>query len=204
MPSNPRRQLEDWLKQIDVKADVVLDVGGAQLPIKGRTKSWEVIDYAILDLGAPHETKQEPNVFMDINYWGIKRAPFVISEVGGVAMDGSDIIFCLEVMEYIWNPVVAIKNMRRLLQDGGILYISFPFLYPHHNPKGLDYMRDTRWGAEKLLTECGFKIISNTPRIATDAGLEYLAGLYGAEGMRSAAGYDGHDEIGYLIKAIKV
>ena len=40
--SNVRRQLEAWLKTIDVKADCVLDVGGAQLPVKGRTKSWEV------------------------------------------------------------------------------------------------------------------------------------------------------------------
>ena len=194
MPSNPRRQLEDWLKQIDVKADRVLDVGGAQLPIKKRVKSWDIGHwYKIIDLEIPHEG-EEPDHSFDLNI------PFR-NFMGGF---NADIIFCLEVMEYIWNPVVAMENMRSGLIAGGILYISFPFLYPHHNPKGLDYMRYTRWGAEKLLTEIGFKIIKNTPRIATEAGLIELSSFYGYEGMRSAAGFDGHDEIGYLIKAIKV
>lgn len=193
MPSNPRRQLEDWVKKIDVKADRVLDVGGSQLPIKKRVKSWDVRDYKILDLEAPHEGPK-PDIVFDLNIMS-----YTLEHKETI-----DIVFCLEVMEYIWSPVAAIQNMHNFLKAGGILYISFPFLYPHHNPKGLDYMRYTRWGAEKLLTQTGFKIISNTPRIATDAGLEYLAGFYGAEGMRSAAGYDGHDEIGYLIKAIKV
>ena len=196
MPSNPRRQLEDWVKSIDVKADVVLDVGGAQLPIKKRVKSWDVKEYKILDLEMPHEGSK-PDIVCDINK---------LQRLENMASIKANVVFCLEVMEYIWHPVATLVNIRNAMamDDSGILYISFPFLYPHHNPKGLDYMRYTRWGAEKLLTECGFKIIKNTPRIANEGGLEYLSGFYGAEGMRMAAGYDGHDETGYLIKAAKV
>ena len=48
MSSNTRRQLENWLGTIEVKGSV-LDAGGVHMPIQGRTKTWEVTDYKILD-----------------------------------------------------------------------------------------------------------------------------------------------------------
>ena len=41
------QQLEDWIKTLDVSGSV-LDIGGSQNPIKGRTKSWDVNEYKIL------------------------------------------------------------------------------------------------------------------------------------------------------------
>lgn len=67
MSSYSRQQLEAWLKNIDVKAKRVLDCGGSQLPVKGRTKSWEVKTYKILDLQNPHENKVSPDIVADIN-----------------------------------------------------------------------------------------------------------------------------------------
>ena len=49
MASNTRRQLENWLKTIDVSGSV-LDVGGLTLPVYGRTKTWDVHSYAITDI----------------------------------------------------------------------------------------------------------------------------------------------------------
>ena len=45
-----RDQLENYLKTIDVKAETVFDVGGKEKPVKGRTKSWTVKNYEILDI----------------------------------------------------------------------------------------------------------------------------------------------------------
>jgi len=177
MASNTRKQLEKWLKTIDVNG-IVLDIGGGTIPIKGRTKSWDVDDYIILDI------KNNADIVTDINY------PIELSKK-------FDNIFCLEVMEYVWNPVTALSNMSRLLKLGGILYISFHFLFPHHDPADKDYLRYTKRGIEKLLVETGFIIEKIVPR-------ETIA----PEALRTFCNieskiYRNAGEIGYLVKAIK-
>lgn len=196
MNSYYRQQLEDWLKTIDVKADKILDIGGAQLPIKGRTKSWDVKDYKIMDLEKPHECKRKPDYKFDIQKYFVNNDNFYKMN------EKFNICFCLEVSEYWLYPVQALYNIHFLLKPKGILYISFPFIYPHHNPEGYDYLRYTRWGIEKLLKETGFEIDYIKSRIAT-AGAALLQKFYSIEGMRKCKDYINHNEIGYLIKTIK-
>ena len=68
MSSYTRQQLENWLKTIKVPAGaVVLDVGGAQLPVKKRLgKVNDGAVFVVLDLNKPHETKQQPDLVFDI------------------------------------------------------------------------------------------------------------------------------------------
>jgi SAM-dependent methyltransferase len=190
MSSHSRQQLEAWLKKIDVKGRV-LDVGGSQNPIQGRTKSWEVKDYKILDLELPHETKQKPDLMKDMN------EPCIL-------IDKFNVVFCIEVMEYIWNPYQALRNFYYALEENGILYISFHTIYPVHSPENQDYLRYTRAGARKLLEEAGFEIEEITPRYFSQ--YQYATMLFDHEGMRGVGkNYDGiHREQGYLIKAIKL
>jgi len=193
--SIPREQLEKWVGEIDVKADKVLDVGGSQLPIKDRVKSWEVKEYKILDLETPHECKQKPDYEGDIQVSG---GILILDEE--MKAKEFDVVFCLEVAEYWYNPMCAINMLKGLTKQNGLLYISFPFIYPIHNPEGMDYLRYTRWGSEKLLTEAGFVIEENTPRVNKNASIR---GYYAMEGMRPCKTYDNHEETGYLIKARK-
>jgi SAM-dependent methyltransferase len=174
-----REQLERWVAEIDVKAKTVFDIGGADKPADKRCKSFNVQDYKILDLPA-----------FDLN----KDKPF---EVGF-----ADVIFCFEVFEYIYNPVQAMQHLADLLEAGGELYISFPFVYPIHNPVEMDYLRYTKHGVMKLLNMHGFEIEEMESRIATE-GNGCLQDFYRLEGMRKAKQYEGHNEIGYLVKAIK-
>lgn len=197
MPSNSRLQLESWLKTIDVKADRVLDIGGSQLPIKDRTKSWEVNDYVILDLEQPHECKQKPDVISDIQ----NESWYKIKELDNVA--NYDVAFCIEVAEYWYNPLEALKNISFILRKGGILYISFHFLYPIHRPSGLDYLRYTEHGARKLLEETGFKVEELVYK-NMELGVHSYGEMSGVEGMRLDRDYHHHDAQGYLIKAIKI
>lgn len=187
MSSFFRQQLEDWLKTIDVKADRVLDVGGAQLPIKGRTNSWEAQEYKILDIEQPHGGSK-PDIVADLEE----------DEVVGIN-EYFDVAFCLEVMEYLINPSYFLQNLSDLIQQGGTLYVSFPFIYPQHAPEGKDYLRYTRAGACKLLKDAGFTDIEVTPRYAQQS----LSPLWAFEKMHPLKGYDGHDEIGYMIKCRK-
>ena len=174
--SNARKQLEKWLKTIDVKGSV-LDVGGVSMPVKGRTKSWETTAYKILDYNRA-DYEYDINTFID---W----------------MPQFDNVFCLEVMEYVWNPATAIQNMSRFLKPGGLLYISFHFLFPHHNPKHLDYLRYTGKGIEKLLSEASLKIREVVPKttIVPDVLKEFCEA--------ESKVYIRPGEIGYLIKAQK-
>ena len=176
-----RDQLESYLKTLDIKADIVFDVGGLAKPVKDRVKSWDVKDYRILDLPEYDLNRLDPQT----------QSP----------REEADVAFCLEVMEYIYSPNYAMLNLMLLVKKGGTLYITFPFVYPHHNPEGLDSLRYTEWGARKLLEQQGFiieEIIYRTDR----SGL--LKEFYAADGMRASKEYRHHEATGFIVKAKKI
>lgn len=157
MSSYSRQQLESWLKNIDVKGNC-LDLGGSQNPIKGRTKSWDVSDYKILDLDQPHECKKEPDYIADLN-----ENMFDCDDIKQMdeKYEKFDVAFCIEVFEYIYSPIRALRNIYCMLKKGGLLYISFNYFYPIHNPPFTDFLRYTPDGAVKLLEKSGFEILDH-------------------------------------------
>jgi SAM-dependent methyltransferase len=188
--SNYRDQLESYLKTLDIKADRVLDVGGAAKPVRDRVKSWKVGEYKILDNGLE---KGEYDFSYDLNKFAIQK----------LSIGTFNIIFCLEVMEYIYDPFVAIKNISEVTKENGLLYISFPFVYPYHEPKESDFTRYTCDGAARLLGVNGLKIIETTTRKMTEAGNIAWRQFIQAEGMHAAKGV-AHNQLGWIIKAQKV
>lgn len=192
MSSWSRIQLERWLQTIDVKVDKVLDVGGSQFPVKGRTKSWEVEEYKILDLGQPHNCIQTPDIIQDIN------------EEFDIPYTDFDIAFCLEVSEYLWNPVQALININKCLKEGGILYLSSHFIYPVHTPVENDCLRYTRKGIITMLEKTGFEIIEIIPRMETEDARVQWGGYCCEQGMRMAKDYFLHNEVGHLLVTKKI
>lgn len=190
MSSYYRQQLEAYLKTLEVKAERVLDVGGSQLIMPKRVKSWDVKEYKILDLPQPHKVEKIPDIICDINF----SCPLIKGQ-------SFDVVFCLEVMEYVWNPSQALLNISGYMDQGSTLYITFPKFYPVHEPIEQDYLRYTLYGALKLLEHTGFKASRITPRKMMTASLGHV---YSQEKMRAAKGYEGHEDIGYIIEAIKV
>lgn len=187
MSSYYRQQLEEWLSRIEVESDSVLDVGGGANPVNKRVRLWNVKDYEVLDSG--HEDEQvEVNYVKDLN---------IAINLG----KKFDAVFCLEVFEYIYDPVTAVGNLYNFLNDDGVLYLSVPTIYPVHNPIGIDYLRFTKFGIERLLDEAGFASWEITPRIAT-AGIELLRSFYAVEQMHPIKDKMVLD-IGYMIKAWK-
>lgn len=182
MTSVYKQQLKDWVAQLDVKAEKVIDIGGSQDPIKGRTKSWDVENYFIYDLENPHVTNQKPDKIYDLQkeHWG--------------NVVQADLVFCLEVFDYIRDPMLAFRNIRRLMN--GSAWVSFPFLYPHHNPiedEGLRYTEPAiRWYGDKFKMPVK-DIIYRRPRSSL------LMRYYSEDGFRAAPGYD-HEVIGYIVR----
>lgn len=183
-----REQLNSWLANIEVSADNVLDVGGGQDPVSKKLKSYAATNYKILD----NDAQFKPDIFHDLNY------TFPISNHWGAY----NVVFCLEVMEYIWNPLEAHLNLCNFLAPEGVAYISYPTIYPLHNPPGIDYLRYTKNGIEKLLRESGFETWEIQPRMATK-GIKNLANFYLNEGMRAMKNTEDIYHIGYMVKAYK-
>jgi SAM-dependent methyltransferase len=194
MSSYSRQQLESWLKTLDIKADAVLDIGGCQLPVNKRTKSWDVKEYKLLDLKQPHEQKQKADIEFNINdsiawihnskdFPDVERFKIVDMEY----YEHFDSIFMLEVLEYVWNPVIAIENCNEFLKRGGLLYLSFHFLYPLHKPEDFDYLRYTPNGIIQILEENGFNVESFTNREMTKDGFNKFQEFISLEGMKQCA-----------------
>jgi SAM-dependent methyltransferase len=190
-----REQLEAWLKQINIKTDRVLDIGGASNPVNYRVNSFQADEFVCLDLGI--EEPKIPYIKFDIN------KPI------GEQLEGYDkksfkfnCVFCLEVFEYVWNPFIAMKNIRKVMAEDGFAYVSFPSIYPVHNPLEIDYLRYTRKAIEKYAHVLNLEIKEIIPRVAT-AGREKLAEFYSLEGMHPVKGVDLPFDIGYLVKFYK-
>lgn len=192
MASYTRQQLEDWIKSKVVHGRV-LDIGGSQLPVQGRVQKTERTTFEIMDLVEPHEVKQAPDYTLDLNN-EIDRTQFAS------LARAFDYVACLEVSEYWYDPITALKNIAWMMQEGATLYISFHFVYPVHSPAKYDYLRYTRNGAIKLLETAGFHVAEVTPRKSNGESLQILSNQ---ESMRPAREYKYHDEVGVLIVAKK-
>lgn len=198
MSSFFRQQLEAYLAQIDVKADAVLDIGGLQLPIKGRVKSWDVQNYKILDV-----QKRMRAAKGEADYVGDISRSLDYHESIGDLESAFDVVFCLEVMEYVFDPFTAIKNIKAFMKDGGVAYISFPFVYPMHPPENTDLLRYTEHGVEKLLKEAGLKHLDTFVRRA-GPGRHDLKRFYDTEGMKYRRDdLSFLDHIGYIVRVTK-
>ncbi len=181
MASNIRTQLENWLKTIDVKGSV-LDVGGIHLPIKGRTKSWDVENYKLLDA-----VKEYKEIVAD--YQEDLNKPTNLFEK-------FDSVFCIETLYQMYDPMTAFKNLGKWMVPNGRLFLSVHFMFPYHDK--VDCIRLTRHGLQRLLALNGFEVVEVIPRIA--AKPEVLKQF--SESESKVSKYP--DEIGYLIEAKKL
>lgn len=67
-----------------------------------------------------------------------------------------DVIICLAVLEHVHNPFIAIQNIKKMLNNNGIIFGYVPFLYHYHAPQDLyfqDYYRYSKDGLAYLLKD---------------------------------------------------
>jgi len=68
-------------------------------------------------------------------------------------------IVCSEVLEHVARPWLALPELRRVLQPGGLLVITTLFAFPEHGYPD-DYYRFSRSGLHLLLADAGFSDIA--------------------------------------------
>ena len=189
--SSYRMELDRFLANLDVVGDRVLDIGGSQQNVKGRTKSWDVNEYLIADLPEPHVGSPKPDIELDLNSEAVSLEDTKFKQF--------DLIFCLEVMDYVWHSYAAFANIQLLLAEGGTAWVSFPSQYPLHQPIEDDALRYMPGGIKKLAEAVGLKIEEMIPRIAeTDAFMDYCR----AERLR-AAKHEDHRIMGWIVRMSK-
>lgn len=134
---------------ISGKADcingTILDVGCGSKPYEYLFKNaTQYIGMDIVSSGHNHAYSK-----IDIFYDG-EKIPFPESHF--------DAVVSFEVFEHIFNIDVVIKEIHRVLRDGGKLLISVPFAWDEHEIP-YDYFRYTSFGILKLLKKHGFDIL---------------------------------------------
>jgi SAM-dependent methyltransferase len=79
-----------------------------------------------------------------------------VSQPGLVAALGAtfDVIFALDVFEYIENPATCLTQLAALLRPGGRLFLSYPNVPPPRGD-GVNYF-NSRAELDTLLAGCGF------------------------------------------------
>ncbi len=191
-----RNQLNEYLSRINIEGKTVLDVGVQDKPT-GRLTQGSYKRYDTLDI----DPQWRPTIVADLNDDWAKW----VANVYNINTCNYDVVFCMEVLEHCWNPVQAVHNLAGIMAEGGDLYISTPFINPHHD--FVDYLRYTNEWYRDVLPKVGLEVVEIVERRAT-AGREQLAAFFGVEGLRVSKIRPEYGKytypIGYIVRARKV
>ena len=102
-----------------------------------------------------YETCDMPDGF----YPGIEHD--IVSSIYEIPGNDShyDVVLMLQVLEHLEYPVKALKEINRILKEGGVLFLSVPqgagdHCEPHH------YFNYTQYGLRSVLEQAGFEVLS--------------------------------------------
>jgi SAM-dependent methyltransferase len=99
-----------------------------------------------------------------------------------------DSIFSSEVFEHIFEIEPILKELNRVLKNGGMMLVSVPFAWNEHEVPN-DFGRYTSFGLEHLLNKAGFEIIESIKTGHFAAVLAQYSVLYFYEIFRTKNKY---------------
>ena len=148
MISFRRWYVDRWLEKYAIHmTGRVLDIGGKKRnprgdfrPPIGQVEYWKFVN---------SDPDTDPDILCD--------AKLIPLPDGGV-----DCILLCEVLEHVEDPVAVVEEAYRLLEDGGCLLLTMPFLVAvHGDPE--DFQRWTESRIVSTLSAVGFKVVSSEP-----------------------------------------
>ncbi|NNM84019.1 class I SAM-dependent methyltransferase [Candidatus Parcubacteria bacterium] len=140
---------EDRIQRIFTEKKRVVDIGGGLRILKKKGNRYDPkraalipsfgrVEYLVLDPIPDYE----PDIVGDIH-----KLPF--------RDDSQPAIVCESVLEHVEDPIRAVKELHRVLEPGGYLYVYVPFLFYYHAEKTYykDYWRFTKDAVELLFKD---------------------------------------------------
>jgi SAM-dependent methyltransferase len=120
----------------------------------------------VLEIGCGHAGRRgrfRPNLDGVRRWIYLDRDPARVPDICGDGLQlplrpaAFDAVVCLEVLEYVWQPALALAEINRVLKPGGTLVLSTPLL--HRVDAVDDYWRFTEPALRRMLREAGFDVI---------------------------------------------
>jgi SAM-dependent methyltransferase len=125
---------------------VCLDIGGGVSPYRRALE--EVLDvslYVSLDVACSDQTTLVGDA---------TRIPLADCSVG--------VVLCMEVLQHILDTTRVLEEMKRVLRPGGLMILSFPFVYAECDV--VDFHRWSMLGMESELRRCGLEVVDGRRR----------------------------------------
>ena len=128
---------KDFRDQIinEIKSnDVVLDIGKAMREKFNSINSKKLETLDINDFG------DYPDIVCDL-----------CGEIDQEIENRYDKIICIAILEHVYNPFKAVKNLKKILKPGGIIYGYVPYLNYYHAPDDLKFQDYFRFSKDALI-----------------------------------------------------
>lgn len=165
--SNRDKWIIEKLTQIPANCRI-LDAGAGEQPYR---KFCQHLNYISQDFNLYQP--QNSNIGLQMSSWKYQNID-IQSDITQIPQpdDSFDAILCSEVLEHIPDPVLALKELARLLKKGGNLILTAPFcsithFAPYHYSTGFNV-----YFYEEHLNKLGFNILEISPN---GNYFEYLA-----------------------------
>lgn len=139
---NIQRILQNWkiAEHCQNLKGVIIDLGSGKNPSYQRY--WKIFPSKFITIDI--DKNNEPDIIADIN------KPLPLGD------NFADVVFLFNVIYIIEKPEKLIKEIFRILKDGGIFFFYFPFIF-NESKEPDDYIRFTSQSIERLLKNVGFK-----------------------------------------------
>ena len=115
------------------EADEVLDIGKAMRDKFKLIKCKKIETLDVNDFG------DYPDIVLDI-----------CSENIELLKNKYDKIICLSILEHVYNPFDAVKNLMKMLKPNGVVFGYVPYLYHYHAPNDLKFQDYFRFSKDSL------------------------------------------------------
>jgi SAM-dependent methyltransferase len=88
-----------------------------------------------------------------------------------------DAILCFEVLEHVFNPLLFLEQLKKMLADGGIIYLSTPYQYPQFLKAIHHYHEIPADRIIWLYKEAGLKILDRVKVTIAGSWYNHLLGF---------------------------
>jgi SAM-dependent methyltransferase len=133
-----------WIEQVNRRLGLnpkrILEIGS--IDTNGSPRGYFSGDYLGIDI------REGPGVDLILNGY----------EIANYFKHKFDAVLCLHLLEHTAKPWVIAENVRKVLNKGGLFYVSVPtFRFPRHDYPN-DYWRPSEEAVKEVIME-GFEIL---------------------------------------------